>query len=111
MERGRFWINGSQNFDAAWSVMLERARTGRAWSWREIANASGVRHRAMQSLLSRLQEADMVHLVRPHDSTLSVPALYQLNTKGLAVTDPCTEIQEVLETDAAANGRRVYLYL
>ncbi len=110
MKPGRFWINGSKDFDRAWTVILDRAAKQRPWSWREIANASGVADRAMQSLLSRLQDANMVDLVRPHDSTRSLPALYQLNVAGLAVSDPATQIREITELEARAKGRSVHLY-
>jgi len=110
MKPNRFWINGTRDFDRAWAVMLDRAAKQQPWSWREIANASGIAHRAMQSLLSRLQDAEMVDLVRPHDSTCSLPALYQLNAVGLAVSDPRTEVREAIEAQAKARGRPVQLY-
>ncbi len=102
MKRDRFWINGTKNFDEAWAAILDRAAKQKPWSWREIADASGIKQRAMLSLLSRLQDARMIELVRPHDSTRSLPALYRLNATGLAITDPRTQIREAIEAEAKA---------
>ena len=110
MSRNRFWINGTKDFDAAWAVLRDRAAKAHPWSWREIAEAAGIKHRAMQSLLSRLQDAGMVELVRAHDSKCSAPALYQLNAMALAITNPAVEIRVAIEKKAKAVGRRVQMY-